>query len=488
MRAGVRFDDFLNQRIFNASFQANLNQVAQNPMQSFTDLTNVRQFLTGNGIFAFFDTPWSPIYLLVLFLMHPVLGWTSVAFTVLLCLLAWGGHRVTAKRHERAMEGVAQSNTFLGAKLRNAETVQAMGMQRNLRGKWVGLYESQLVHQADALRMTQKVQALTKFFQYSQQSIILAVGALLAIKGELSVGGMIASNALMFNALRPISTLVGTWKQFIDAKVSYGRLEGLLDEYPVRTASHSAETVKGQVSLVNLVATAATRKQPILKGLTVEFAAGEVVAIVGPSGAGKSTLARCLLGIWPQTTGQVLLDGHPISQWSRDELGPHVGYLPQDIELFDGSLADNISRFSKVDSAAVIEAAKACDIHEMILRFPRGYDTPMGEAGGLFSGGQRQRIGLARAVYGNPSLVVLDEPNANLDDAGVAALLRTIADLRKRGSTVFLVVHQASMLAVADRILELHDGNITRFERTERSERSQRASQPPSSAANRTPS
>lgn len=463
VRASVRFDQFLNAKVFAASFEANLNQSAAKVAQSFNDLTNLRQFLTGNGVFTFFDTPWTPIYLLVLFLMHPVLGWVAVGFMVLLSVLAWAGHRLTGKRHVKAAEGVTQSNAYLIAKLRNAESVEAMGMLSNMRRKWLSLYEMQLDSQTDAQEMTQKVQAFTKFVQFSQQSIVLAVGALLAISGELSVGAMIAANALANNALRPISALGGTWKQFVEARLAYVRLETLLDEHPPRSTGHAPGEVLGQITLRDLVAQAPNRDKPILKGLNAQFNAGEVVAIIGPSGAGKSTLARCLLGIWPETSGEVLLDGHPVQQWAREELGPHVGYLPQDIEMMDGTLAENISRFGETRPEWVIEAARRTGIHDIILRFPKGYDTPMGHAGNLMSGGQRQRIGLARALYGDPDLVVLDEPNANLDDVGLAALVTAVKDLKARGKTVFMIVHQLNLLSVADKVLLLKDGAISQF-------------------------
>ncbi len=463
VRAGVRFDEFLNNRVFSASFEANLNQATHNPVQSFTDLTSLRQFLTGTGVFAFFDLPWTPIYIAVLFLMHPVLGWFGVGFLLLLALLAWGGHALTAPRHARAMSGAVQSSTYLASKLRNAETVQAMGMLGNLRRQWLALYESQLGQQVAAQRSAHQVQAFTKFVQYSQQSMVLAVAAWLVIQGEISAGAMVAANALMANALRPISTLVGTWKQYVDARQAYGRLELLLDAHPERSAAHAADHVAGQITLRGLVATAAQRPQPILKGLDAEFHAGEVVAIVGPSGAGKSTLARCLTGIWAQTEGAVLLDGQPLQAWSREALGPHIGYLPQDIELLDGTLAENIARFGPVDSVKVIEAAQRTGIHEMILRLPMGYDTPMGLAGSHLSGGQLQRVALARALHGSPALVVLDEPSANLDDVGVADLVRAIAHLKAQGSTIFMVLHQRNLLSLADRVLSLNDGAITQL-------------------------
>ncbi len=463
VRAGVRFDTYLNSRVFKASFDAQLNQSSANPIQSFTDLTNLRQFLTGNGIFAIFDTPWTPVYIVVLFMMHPLLGWASIFFTVLLGLMAWYSHRLTALGNERANLAQIKSNTYLAGKLRHSETVEALGMMNPLRRHWNALYKDQLDQSVSAQHLQHQVQAFIKFVQYSQQSLILALGALLAIQGEISVGAMVASNALVSNALRPISVLVSTWKQFADAKASFSRLSNLLDAHPVRQRHWVSAHMKAQLTLRNLVAIAPHRPQPILKGLNLTFKPAEVVAIVGPSGAGKSTLARCLMGIWPDITGEVLIDGQNINNYARDELGPHIGYLPQDIELFEGTIAQNIARFGRVDSNLVIEAAKHTGIHDMILRFPKGYDTPMGEAGNMLSGGQRQRVGLARAIYGNPEFIVLDEPNANLDDVGEAALIRVVQTLREQQCTVFMVVHQRNLLSVADRVLVMNEGQVSQF-------------------------
>lgn len=467
VRAGVRFDEHLNSRVFDTNFQANMTGSDANASKAFSDLTNLRQFLTGNGVFTFFDLPWTPLYLVVLFIMHPLLGWVGIGFTIFLGALAFFSHRLTSGLYERAGDGEMEATAYLSGKLRNAEIVEALGMLGHLRRRWLGIYINQIERRAAVHDMSHKIQALTKFVQYSQQSLILALGAWLVIRGELTAGGMIASNALMSNALRPISVLVGTWKQFIEARLAFVRLETLLDAYPEQQDGHLSANVRGQLSLRKLVASAEGRTKPILKGLDIEFEAGEVIGILGPSGAGKSTLARCLIGIWPQVSGKILLDGVDIRNWSRNELGNHIGYLPQDIELFDGTVAENISRFGEIDSALVIEAARRTDIHDMVLRLPMGYDTPMGVAGKLLSGGQRQRVGLARAVYGSPSLVVLDEPNANLDDVGEAALFKTISELKAAGKTVFMILHQRNLLALADRVLILNDGNIAQFGKLE---------------------
>lgn len=460
VRAGARFDQALNTHVFHASFETSLAGNSRNQLQAFNDLTNLRQFLSGNGVFALVDTPWTPVYIGVLFLMHPWLGWASVLFAVIMLALAVLGNRVTARHFEKVQEGQMESTAYLHGKLRNAETVEAMGMLGSLRRHWLGIQE-RLAHTLHgAHESAHRLQAATKFVQLTQQSLMLALGALLAIDGHISAGAMIACNALMGNALRPIGIVVQTWKQFVDTRQSYARLEKLLEENPPREDRHTSLAVQGQITLRGLTATAPGRDKPILNGLDAEFKAGEVVAILGPSGAGKSTLARCIVGIWPQTGGQVLLDGHPIDEWSREALGPHIGYLPQDIELFDGTIAENIARFADVSPEQVIEAAQRTGIHDMILRLPKGYDTPMGEAGGLLSGGQRQRVGLARAILGDPALVVLDEPNANLDDVGEAALVRTVRELKGRGKTVFMIVHQQHLLAAADRVLLLEAGQI----------------------------
>jgi ATP-binding cassette subfamily C exporter for protease/lipase len=253
---------------------------------------------------------------------------------------------------------------------------------------------------------------------------------------------------------------VTVWRTFVVTRSAFERLEQLLAQYPERDPNLTRVAPKGELTLRGVVASAPGRTTPILKGLDFSVAPGTVTAILGPSGSGKSTLARVMVGIWPDVAGEVLLDGLPIASWDRVELGPHLGYLPQDIELFEGTIGENISRFGEMNSAKVIEAARCAGLHEMILRFPKGYDTPIGEAGNLLSGGQRQRIGLARAVYGEPALLVLDEPNANLDDAGEAALLKTVQLLKAKGKTVFLITHRAGAVAVADRVIVLQDGQI----------------------------
>ena len=460
VRSGVRLDALLGTRVFNASFDAHLAPSRVSPARSFGDLIQIRQFLTGQGILAFFDTPWTPIYMGVLFILHPMLGFLALFFAAVQGALAWFGHRRTVTPAEEASKASSESAAYLQSKLRNAEVLEPMGMVHNLRPHWARRHAHAQELQGRAQAITHRITAWSKFIRYSQQSLALGAGALLVIDGQLSPGGMIAANVLMSRALAPIDMLVGTWRGFIGARSAFRRLEALLAAHPERDPALSRVAPQGALALRDVVAVAPGRAEPILKGVSVAVPQGTVTVVLGPSGSGKSTLARCMLGIWPDVSGEVLIDGLPIAGWDRNELGPYVGYLPQDVELFEGSIAENIARFGEVSPEKVIAAARSAGLHEMILRFPKGYDTPIGEAGHLLSGGQRQRIGLARAMYGDPVLVVLDEPNANLDDVGEAALVRAVQELKVKGCTVFLITHRPGIVAVADRVLVLRNGVV----------------------------
>ena len=460
VRAGIRFDEHLSTRVFNASFQAYLNQSSTPPARAFADLSQVRQFLTGNGIFAFFDAPWAPIYIAVTFALHPWLGILSLLFVIVQAALAWFGHRYTMAPTEEAALAGGETTSYLQSKLRNAEVLESMGMIGNLQKRWDQQYSDWLHKHASAQGLMHRVTAWSKFIRYSQQSLALGAGALLVIDGQLSPGAMIAANVLMNRALAPIDQLVSTWRGFSATQSAFERLEKLLVDHPELDAALGRVAPLGAITLRGIVASAQGRATPILDNISFAVGAGTVVVILGPSGSGKSTLARVMVGIWPAVAGDVLLDEMPMKNWNRTELGPHLGYLPQDVELFEGTIAENIARLGELDSVKVIEAARATGMHDIILRFPKGYDTPIGEAGNLLSGGQRQRIGLARAIYGEPALIVLDEPNANLDDAGEMALLRTVRELKAKGKTVFLITHRPGVIAVADRLMVLRDGQI----------------------------
>ena len=484
VRAGMRFDELMNRRLFAASFDAQTAHSSRDSLQVFNELTRFRQFVTGSGIIALSDMPWSIIYVGVLFLMHSVLGWFASAFTLFLAVQAWLTHHTSTAVLDDAVKRESDNHQWLGSKLRNADTVEAMGMLHSLRKQWQNRYQQWVRVQEDAQHRQSTMAAVAKFTQYTQQSLILSVGACLVIHGELSIGAMVASNLLMGNALRPIATLVKTWKEFAHARHALNEVTHLLDNHALHSASykakHSADSIQGQITLHQFSAykprvetdwvDTTQQHDPgkrLLHEINIEFDSGEIVAIIGPSGAGKSTLLRCMLGIWPVTTGSVKLDGIPVEDWSRAELGERIGYLPQEPELFNGSVAENICRFSNndqaFDSAAIVEAAQRADIHQMILRLPNGYDTSIGVAGQLLSAGQRQRLALARALYNSPDLILLDEPNANLDDAGEAALAKSLCALKALGKTVFMVLHQRSLLQLADRVLVLEAGRVKAF-------------------------
>jgi ATP-binding cassette subfamily C exporter for protease/lipase len=460
VRASLRFDRQLSTRVFNGSFQAYLGQAASTKSRPFADLNLIRQFFTGSGVFALFDAPWTPIYIAVIFVLHPWLGVLSLGFALVQAALAWFGQRQTAAPAEEVHKATGETMGDLQGKLRNVEVLESMGMIANLQKRWNRQHAGSMDKGALAQGFINRVAGWSKFIRYSQQSLALGAGALLVIDGQLSPGAMIAANVLMSRALAPIDQLVGTWRGFVSCRGAFQRLERLLDEFPRQDHVPSRVAPTGAISLQGVSAGAAGRPAPILKNISFAVPAGTVVAVLGPSGSGKSTLAKVMVGIWSASSGAVLLDGDPIGGWNRLELGPHIGYLPQDVELFGGSIAENIARLGEVDSRRVIEAASSAGMHEAILRFPKGYDTPIGDAGSLLSGGQRQRIGLARAIYGDPSLIVLDEPNANLDDAGEAALVIAIRQLKAKGKTVFLITHRQGAVAVADRLMVLSDGAL----------------------------
>ncbi len=463
VRAGMRFDDALNKRVFTAAFEQNLRAGNASAGQALVDLTNIRQFVTSAGVLAFFDAPWAPIFIAVIFYIDPMLGWFSIGATVVLVSLALVTELATRKPLADANGAAMNSNRFADDNLRNAEVIDAMGMLPDLRKRWLARHEDHLVLQSVASDRAGLISSVTKFVRLSVQSLILGLGALLAIEGKITPGAMIAGSILLGRALSPVDLAINTWKALVSARASYERLNEMLARFPARGTGMSLPAPKGEVRVENLMATAPGTQTLILRGVNFAIPAGEIVAIIGPSASGKSTLARLLVGVWQPASGKVRLDGADVYLWNKDELGQYVGYLPQDIELFDGTIAENISRFSEIDPDKVIAAARRAGVHEMILRFPKGYDTPIGRSGSFLSGGQRQRIGLARALYGDPSLVVLDEPNSNLDEAGEAALVQAVMELKAHGKTVVVITHRTSIIGVVDKILFLREGQLQLF-------------------------
>jgi ATP-binding cassette subfamily C exporter for protease/lipase len=463
VRVGVKLDAGLNPRVFRAGYLSALGQGGGRAAEALSDLTSIRQFMTGNGLFAFMDAPWTPIYIAVLFMLHPWLGALAVLFSVLLTALAWLSHRLSHAPIEAAMLAGTRAGDDMQGVLRNAEVVEAMGMLGNLRRLWLVRHRHYLGLNWRATDIGARVQAMTKFLRYTQQSLALGAGALLVIEGQLSPGEMIATNVLISRATQPLDLMVASWKPFLGACGAYRRLAALLGQFPAHVPAVVEEPLRGHLEVSELTASAPGRERPVLDRISVDFPAGLTTGITGPSGSGKSTLARALVGIWPGVEGRVTLDGTAIGHFDRDWLGPRIGYLPQDIELFEGSIAENVARFGAVDADKVIRACQRTGVHDMILRLPKGYDTQVGDAGTFLSGGQRQRIGLARALYGDPVVVVLDEPNSNLDDTGDAALMRAMQDMKDAGCTVFVVSHRSGILGIADRMLVLSDGRIQHY-------------------------
>jgi len=464
VRLSTRLDVLLSRDLYRASFRKALDSGGMDASaQPLNDLTGLRQFLTGNGLFAFFDTPWLPVYIGVMFLFHPWYGWFAIACAIVLLVLAVVNEKLTGKAIAEANRQNIAANLHTNKTLRNAEVIESMGMLETLMGRWGERQRQVLLLQSQASDKGGMVTSFSKTFRMLSQSLILGLGAYLAVEHEINPGLMIAGSILLGRALAPIDLMIGSWKGFISARSQYARLNDILDEQQAEPQRMSLPAPEGHVLVENLIVSAPGSKAPILRNVSFAVPAGSVVGVIGPSASGKSTLARALLGVWAPQHGVVRLDGADINNWDKRELGPYVGYLPQDIELFEGSISENIARFREVDPEKVIQAAKTAGVHEMILQLQEGYDTVIGTAGVNLSGGQRQRIGLARAIYGNPRLIILDEPNSNLDDVGERALALAIQQLKATGATVFIITHRTSILAQLDRLLVLSNGAIALY-------------------------
>ncbi|MFS2137724.1 type I secretion system permease/ATPase [Duganella sp. Dugasp56] len=463
VRVGAKFDMQLNKRVYTAAFEQNLKRAGVNAGQALSDLTNVRQFLTGNALFAFFDAPWFPVYLIVIFVFEPSLGLFALAGTIVLVILAYVNERVSKGPLAEANAMAIASTNLATNNLRNAEVIESMGMLPNLMARWYKMHGRFLHLQAKASERAGTVGAVTKFVQVSLQSLVLGFGALLVLEGKITSGMMIAASILVGRALAPVQQVIGVWKSFSGTRSAYQRLSLLLSENPARDPGMELPKPLGNLAVEGVTAAPPGSQQLVIKGLSFAIAAGDVLGVIGASGSGKSTLARLLVGVWPAAMGKVRLDGADIYHWNKGELGPNVGYLPQDIELFGGTISENIARFGDIDPEKVVLAAKRAGVHELILHFPDGYDTKLGDGGAGLSGGQKQRLGLARAMYGDPSFLVLDEPNSNLDDVGEAALLQAVSDLQKRGKTIVLITHRTSIIGATTKLLLLADGALQMF-------------------------
>ena len=460
IRVSTRFDVLLNDRLYRVLFRQALLSGGKSSTQPLSDLLVLRQFLTGNGLFAFFDAPWLPVYLGLLFLFHPSFGAVAVLSAVLLIILAIWNERATHDDLEQANRVSVENGNITARNLRNAEVVHALGMLPFLLSRWQEKQQKLIMLQAVASEKAGLIAALSKTYRLTIQSLILGLGAWLAIDKQISPGLMIGGSILLGRALAPIDLMIGSWKQFLSARTAYERLNTLLAQFPKEPERMPLPKPKGILKAEQAVVAPPGTKTAVIKGVNFVIEAGTFVALIGASASGKSTLARALLGIWPVANGSIRLDGADVSQLDRALVGSCIGYLPQDIELFDGTIAENIARFGEPNSENIVAAAQAAGVHEMILQLPQGYDTEIGGSGGMLSAGQRQRVGLARALYGHPVLVILDEPNSNLDELGEQALARALAGLKQRGCTVIVITHRLGILNLTDRIMVLNEGQL----------------------------
>ncbi len=467
-RVGVRIDNGLRNRVFEAMrFLPLRARVTSDGLQPVRDLDQIRNFLSGLGPTAFFDMPWVPVYLGVIFLLHPMLGLFALFSALFLVTLTLFTEYRTAGPMTHAARSGAQRLAFAEEARRNAEVIQALGLGERMGARWETLNSRFLTHQLATADASSGIGTASKVLRLFLQSGILGLGAYLAIKGEVSPGTIIAGSIIMSRALAPIETAIAHWRGFVAARQSKRRLIelfGALDDE--RKDLMALPNPERSLQVDDLAVAPPGGMRPTVHGITFALEAGEGLGIIGPSGSGKSTLARALVGAWLPVRfgGAVRLDGASLDQWTPDALGRHIGYLPQDIALFQGTIAENIARFEpEAPSEAIVAAARSAGIHEMIVQLPDGYQTMLGEAGGGLSAGQRQRIALARALYGEPFLVVLDEPNSNLDVAGDASLTQAIRSVRERGGIAIVIAHRPSALASVDKVLAMANGSVQAF-------------------------
>jgi PrtD family type I secretion system ABC transporter len=463
VRAGLRFDNMLSDPLFNRVVTSTLTQPQAKSEMALMDIDRLREFFTGSGLLALCDVPWVPVFLAVCFLIHPVIGWVATTGAVIIFVLALLNEVFTRKALSQANTHSQSAQHFANTTLQNAEVIRALGMEDSLRSRWATMHRKTLELQALASDRAGALLSASKFVRQGLQIAILGTGAYLVLEGQLSPGVMIASSIMMGRALAPVDQVVGQWKQFIGARQAYARLKQMFGTIPGEEERIQLPRPAGRVTAEQLAIAAPGSRSPIVQGVSFDLIPGETLALVGPSGAGKSSLARALVGVWSPIAGAVRIDGSEIDHWNRSELGEYLGYLPQTVELFAGTIAENIARFQQCEPEAVIQAARRAGVHELIQGLPEGYETQIGTGGRQLSGGQRQRIGLARALFNDPAVVVLDEPNANLDMEGEEALVRAMKDLKERKRTVIFVSHKMGLLALSEKTLIMADGRMRAF-------------------------
>jgi len=460
---GAAMDRKLGPRVLEGVLAQTARLSGAEYVNGMRDVSTLRSFLSGNGIFAMFDAPWLPFFLVLIFLFHPLLGSVATCGAVVMVTLAILNERTTRKPLEKVQAESRVASRMIDASVRNADVVSALGMVRAVNQRWAEKNEAVLRLQTRATAAGRTLSGLSKFTRQVIQIAMVGTGAWLVVDLNVTPGVMLATTLVLGRALGPVEALVANWKNMVEARAAWLRLDKLLAGSPPVETGTELPAPRGEVSVERVVFGIRGADKPIIRGVSLRLPAGETLGIIGPSAAGKSTLARLLIGVWKPNSGVVRLDGADVAVWPRELLGPHIGYLPQDVELFSGTVAENIARLGEIDSEAVIRAAQRAHVHDLILRLPKGYDTEVGEGGATLSPGQRQRIGLARAVIGDPRLVLLDEPNANLDHDGEQALVQTMRELKAGGVTVLVITHRPSLLGSADKILVLRDGAVDMF-------------------------
>ncbi len=464
VRIGTRLDQQLSEHVFTATFERSLGAAQIDRGQALRDLEAVRQFLTSTAPFALFDAPWTPVFIAVIFLFHPLLGFVAVAGALVLFALALFNEMRTRPPLDEANRHAAEASVFAQSSLRNADAIQAMGMMPALKQRWHGKHQASLSMQGVASDRSGTISAISKSARLIIQVAMLGFGAFLAIDQIITPGVMIAASIILARALQPIEQAIGNWRMVVSTRHAYMRLKDLMGTMPANRDRMRLPDPLGRVSIERLVCVPPGAEEPSLKRISFELDPGDAIGVIGPTGAGKSSLARILVGVWRPYDGSVRLDGAELSNYNPDELGRFIGYLPQDVELFDGSVGENIARFTAEASPEdIVAAARLASVHDMILRLPNGYDAMIGEGGRRLSGGQRQRIALARALYRQPSLIVLDEPNASLDAEGDQALGAAIRAMKELGKTVIVMAHRPSAIASVDKLIMLRDGQIEAF-------------------------
>ncbi|MEA1831562.1 type I secretion system permease/ATPase [Methylobacterium durans] len=463
VRAGMVFDQKIAGPIFDAVHRGSLRRPGAGHESALRDVDTLREFLTGSGLLAFCDVPWTPIFLLACFILHPWFGWMALVGGAVILGLTLVNEIATRRALEAANYASGAAGQQARATFRNGEVLQAMGMLASLRELWRVRHDEVLLLQALASDRAGLVVAATRFVRMFLQTMVLGVGAYLAIHREISAGSMIAASIIIGRALAPIELVVANWKGFTAARAGYRRLTELVSLSGPEPHRVVLPRPQGRIEAEALSVAAPGSTIPILRDVSFQIEPGSVVGVIGPSAAGKSTLVRALTGVWPLLSGAVRIDGSELGHWDPQALGRHIGYLPQDVELFDGTVAQNIARFAVDDEAAIIAVAQKAGCHALIQSLPDGYNTRIGPGGHGLSGGQRQRIALARALYGHPSLVVLDEPNASLDQAGEAALMQAVVAVKEEGTTIVIVTHKVSILTGADQVLMMNGGTLQSY-------------------------